>query len=195
MSTKPDPIRAACHTSYQPAARNSGTRTPSTITLIVLHDTEGGSASGIASYFSSPTAEGSAHIVVDDNACYRCLPDGSIPWAAPGANTQGWHIEQCGYASWSKLTWLKHHRTLNRAAYKAAVHCHKFGVPPRFRSAKGLLAGKHGVTTHAEVSKWQTAIHAPGDHSHTDPGANWPRWTFMFLVRRHYKRIKAEKAG
>lgn len=146
---------------------------------IVLHSTEGGTAESVARYFATRKARGSAHLVVDDNACYRCLPNDVIPWAAPGANTAGFHIEQCGFAKWSAVVWRSHLRTLNRAAYKTAHHCVLFGIPPYWQDAAGLRAGRFGVTSHAECTKA-----FGGDH--TDPGRLWPRSFFMARVRAYY---------
>ena len=182
-------ITASCDKSYSPAFHSSGPRSINDITLIVLHDTEGGTAESVAKYFQTKNAGGSAHLVVDNTSCYRCLPNAVIPWGAPGANQQGFHIEQCGYASWSTRQWLRNIGTLRRAAYKTAQHCKAFHIPTRFLDAAALEAGRRGITTHAEVSKWQTAIHAPGDHSHTDPGSGWPRRVFMGLVRTYRARM------
>lgn len=175
-------LTAVCISTFH-AYHHSGTRAPSVVRWVVMHDTEGGTALSIARYFSTPSSGGSAHLVVDDKSCYRCLEDNQVPWGAPGANTQGFHIEQCGYAKWTSLIWSTQHRqTLERAAYKAALHCRKFGIPPYFVAAAELKQGRRGVTTHAECTK------AFGG-SHTDPGLGWPRWWFMRRVRYHYKRL------
>lgn len=182
-------INASCKTGFV-ATHQSGSRPLSAVTLIVMHDTEGGTARSVAEYFTSPNSGGSAHLVVDNDECYRCLANGVIPWGAPGANNQGFHIEQCGYARWTPAQWNRNIRMLRRAAYKTAAHCKKFGIPVRFVTATGLEAGHSGITTHAEVSKWQKAIGTPGDHSHTDPGPNWPRKVFMGLVRTYRARLR-----
>ena len=165
----PQPIKSPCNTHYEPAYRHDGTRNLSVVRLIVLHDTEGGSASSIAGYFHGQSAQGSAHLVVDDNNCYRCLPNSVIPWGAPGANTDGFHIEQCGYAHWTREQWLDHEMMLHRAAYKAAVHGKLFDIPMKFVDHYGILAGHKGITTHAEVTKAYPKL-----GSHTDPGAGYP---------------------
>lgn len=168
------------------AQKHSGFRPVHEIIWIVMHDTEGGTAEGIAAYFAGPNAQGSAHLVVDNKECYRCLTDSQVPWGAPGANSKGFHIEQCGYARWSAVVWKKHLETLKRAAYKAAFHCHKYNIPPVFVQAKGLKNGQKGVTTHKECTK------AFGG-THTDPGPMWPRKIFMFYVRRYVLQMR--KAG
>lgn len=165
-----DAITRACRTNYK-AYHQSGTRPTSAISLIVLHSTEGGgSAKNVAKYFESPNSGGSAHLVVDDNACYRCLPNTIVPWGAPGANTNGFHIEQLGYAAWTSSEWLKHPNMLRRAAYKVAYHANLFHIPLTFVNAAGLKAGKRGVTTHAEVSK----AFPNNAGNHHDPGIGYP---------------------
>jgi hypothetical protein len=60
----PDPIAADCRLTYR-AAHDSGHRGLSEVRLIVMHDTEGGSAESVARYFSTGAATGSAHLVVE----------------------------------------------------------------------------------------------------------------------------------
>jgi N-acetylmuramoyl-L-alanine amidase len=155
-----------------------GHRPPGTVKWIVLHDTEGGTAESVARFFEHNSSS-YTHLVVDDQECYRSLTNTAIPRGAPGANHAGFHIEQCGFASWSLVIWLKHRMTMERAAYKTALHCKVFGVPPRFVEAAGLRAGDEGVTTHSECTKA-----FGGDH--TDPGPFWPRFWFMSRVRSYY---------
>jgi len=177
----PTPINAVCNREYLREPLD-GHRNPEEIRYIVLHDTEGGTARAIAHYFHTSTA-GYTHLVVDDSECYRCLTNDDIPRGAPGANEHGFHIEQCGFAKWSFVIWKSHYKTLQRAAYKTALHCHKFNIPPVFLTADLLKKGLKGVTTHAECSKA-----FGGDH--TDPGRGWPRLLFMGLVRKYYKELE-----
>jgi hypothetical protein len=176
-----DPISAPCRRDYT-AVKTSGTRNVKNVRWIVMHDEEASTAASAASWFENRNAGGSAHLCVDDKVCYRTLPNDTVAWGAPGANEEGFHIEQAGFARWSAVIWKSHLLTLRRAAYKAALHCHVFGLPPVFVTAPGLKAGKKGVTTHAECTKA-----FGGDH--TDPGAFWPRLLFMGLVRRYYAQL------
>jgi hypothetical protein len=114
------------------------------------------------------------------------LRNKAIPRGAPGANTRGFHIEQCGHASWSVAKWRQHIRMIRRSAYKTALHCHKFKIPPRWITARDLTAGRAGITSHAECSK------AFGG-GHTDPGPGWPRALFMQFVRHSYKQLGRPK--
>lgn len=178
-----EPIATDCHSTYH-AAHTSGTRPLREIDLIVVHSTEGGTARSVAMYFKGKDSGGSAHLVVDDNSCYRCLSDAEIPWGAPGANYHGFHIEQCGYAKWTTVLWSNTHRkTLMRSAYKAAYHCRKYGIAVRFLSAANLKAGsRNGITTHNECS-----VAFGGNHH--DPGTGWPRVLYMTMVRAYYTSL------
>lgn len=177
------PISANCSTQYK-AKRESGTRPLSAIKHIVIHSTEGSTAQGAASWFANPASQGSAHLCLDDNVCYRTLNDNQIPWGAKGMNYSGFHIEQAGFAKWTKSVWSTTHRkTLMRAAYKTALHCKRYGIPTRFVSADGLKLGVSGITTHNEASK------AFGG-SHWDPGYGWPRVLFISMVKGYAALMK-----
>lgn len=186
-------LASNCITKYR-AVHTSGTRSLKDIRWVVLHDEEGSTAEGAAVYFTSSASGGSAHLCVDDSDCYRCLGNEDIPWGAAssfGANSHGFHIEQAGFAKWSAVIWKSHLLTLKRAAYKTALHCYVFDIPVQWVDAAGLLAGTHGITTHAQVSiasRKQDPAHA-ADYTHSDPGPFWPRILFMYLVRRYHKQI------
>lgn len=176
------PISAPCDRRFFPARHTGGTRPLKKVIWIVLHDEEATSAAAAAAWFRNPDSGGSAHLAVDDKECLRCLPNEAIAWGAPGANEQGFHIEQAGFARWSAVIWRKHLNTLKRAAYKAALHCKLFGIPVRFVYAADLEAGKAGITTHAECTK------AFGG-THTDPGRFYPLPLFMWLCRHYRKQL------
>jgi hypothetical protein len=170
-AAKPPPTYPACNTHYR-AFHESGTRPASAIRYIVLHSTESAadSAKEIAQYFTTAGAGGSAHLVIDTTSCYRCLDDNEIPWGAPPLNTNGYHIEHCGYASWSAAEWAKvKTTTLARSAYKAALRCKAHHIPARVLTDKQLEAGSMtGIVTHAQVSR---VFHRS---DHTDPGSGFP---------------------
>jgi hypothetical protein len=167
-----------CSRKYFPADKTSGHRSLSEIRWVVIHDTESGAntAASVARYFHSTSAQGSAHLVIDDDSCYRSLENNQVPWAAPGANVKGFHIELCARARWTRQQWLDHSDMLARAAYKTALHCQRFGLPAQYRVASGLKLGLKGITTHAQCTK------AFGG-SHTDPGLSFPIDWFIDKVQ------------
>jgi N-acetylmuramoyl-L-alanine amidase CwlA len=181
-------IQAVCSRKYR-AVHTSGTRDTTEIKWIVLHSEEAVTAESAATWFANPKSGGSAHLCVDDTICYRTLNNEDIPWgsaSAFNANSDGFHIEQAGFARWSSIAWMLHRKTIQRAAYKTALHCRAFDVPVQFVTADGLPA-KAGITTHAEITKASKRLNPGGSYDHTDPGVFWPRRYFMRQVRRYYE--------
>lgn len=172
------------------AANDSGPRRPSAIGLIVLHSTEGGTAASVASYFARSSTHASTQLVVDDDGCYRCVPDLVIPWGAPGANYRGLHIEHCGFARWGRAQWLTHRRTLERSAAKAAKWCWLYRIPRRYLTTAELKAGRRGIVTHAQCSQA-----FPPNSGHHDPGAGFPKDVYLAAVKRYYAELVAERAA
>lgn len=180
-------IQSPCKLDY-PASHSSGPRSPAQIKWIVIHSTEGPvgheAARSVARFFANPATQASVQLVVDEDDCYRCLPNDVIPWGAPGANTGGFHIEHCAYASWTRVLWMAHEQTLRRGAYKAALHCKAFGIPPRWVGPVGLRVGKKGLTTHRDVSyAWPLLARKAGFH--TDPGPYFPRDRYLGFVKEY----------
>jgi N-acetylmuramoyl-L-alanine amidase-like protein len=184
-----DSLAHECRTGIA-AYHHEGERSQRSIRYIVLHSTEGGTAKSTAEWFANPASGGSANIVVDDISCYRCLGDNIIPWGAPPLNTFGFHIEQCGYAAWSRARWLLHYNTLRRSAYKAALRVKWYGIPIKVptvdelkRDYEASMADGRppvgGIVTHRLVDE---TFH---QSDHTDPGADFPLDVWLKLVR-HY---------
>jgi hypothetical protein len=166
------------------AYHDSGPRSKGQIKWIVLHDTEGGTAESVAAMFARPSALASTHLVVDEIECWRMVPDLVIPWGAPGANTGGLHIEQCGFASWSRSQWLAHEKTLRRSAAKAARWSLMYGIPLRWVGKWGLKLGRKGVTTHKDCS-----LAFPPNDGHHDPGPNFPKDKWMSWAKEYRREI------
>ena len=185
----PDLLGHECRSGY-PAYHHEGERRQASIRYIVLHSTEGGTAQSVARYFMEPTSGGSSNIVVDDYQCYRCLADTIIPWGAPPLNTFGFHIEQCGYAAWSRKRWLLHTPMLRRSAYKAAQRIKWYGIPIRVPTVEELrtdydLAKQDGRPPQGGIVTHKLVDEAFGQSDHVDPGASFPLDTWLSLVRRY----------
>lgn len=182
-----NPTRAPASTVYT-AAHNSGQRLLAKIRNVCVHSTEGDTAAGAAGWFQNPKSEGSANMCVDNDIAYRTLNDDLIPWAAPGLNEQGWHLEMAGYAHWTRAEWLKHSAELKRGAYKAALRCNAYKIPVRWVGPIGLRLGRAGLTTHRDVSyAWPILARAAGFH--TDPGKGFPRDVFLSLVHLYLAEL------
>lgn len=181
----------ACSTKYR-ASKQSGVRDLSRVLWVVIHDTEGGpehgpsgTADNTAAYFASPTARGSAHLVIDDSECYRTLPDDLQPWAAVNANERGLHLEFAARASYATAVWKKEHREMLRlGARHVAGWCFRYQLNPKHLRNSQLAAFKTGVVSHAQVDEvWPST-------GHTDPGTGFPWVYFMWLVRKELRRMR-----
>lgn len=163
------------------AARTSGLRTKSAIELCVVHSAEATNAQSVANYFASGSATGSTHGIVDGSSCYITLEDRYVCWGAKGANANGWHLEFCGYAKWTRAEWLLHRRMLDNGAWRLALRCKWYGIPIRFLTVEQLRAGRRGLTTHYDVN---TAFHGG---THWDPGHGFPRDVLLKQIRTYTK--------
>lgn len=169
------------------ARNDSGSRTARSIRLVVIHSAEGTSARGVANFFAG-SAQASTQLAVDDKECWRMVPDLVIPWGAPGANSDGLHVEICGFARWERDEWLKHEKMLRRSAWKVAKWCWQYGIPPRWLNDKQLANGTaRGLTTHVQVAKVFKRS------NHWDPGPNFPKALFVAWVKEYLLEIKAAR--
>jgi hypothetical protein len=152
------------------AVHSSGVRSLDGITVIVVHDTEGGpaGAASSAAWFANPASRGSTQLIAGEDGTFRSLPDDTEPWAAEGANSNGLHIELAGSAAWTRAQWLARTKTLDCAARLIADWCFTYDIPAVLLDAASLRANQRGITTHAAVSE---AFH---QSNHYDPGPNFP---------------------
>jgi len=183
-----------CNGSFR-AYHDSGIRSLSP-KYIVIHSTESpnhkGSARNVAYYFSKPIDDElppSVQCTVDDYECYRSLPDDYIPWAAPPFNSRGLHVEQCGYAKWSRAEWLAHRATIDHAALLSARWSIAYSIPLLWLTVAGCKAHRSGITSHRNVSL------AFGKSTHSDPGdptenKHYPYDYFMAKVKAYSTLLK-----
>jgi N-acetyl-anhydromuramyl-L-alanine amidase AmpD len=153
------------------------------IDLIVIHtmemDEKGETAENCAQWFRNPGAKVSAHYCVDNNSIVQCVKDENVAWAAPGANSDGLHIEHAGRAKQTGRDWSDAYSTamLERSAALAAELCTKHKIPVAWLYAPDLVAGKRGITTHDAVSK------AFKRGTHWDPGTGFPVERYIGMIR------------
>lgn len=154
-----------CDTSYTAHLVDGRAREP--ITLIVLHSTEGDTARSAAQWFTDPASEGSAHVVVGEDGCFRTLPDEADAAGAGTPNPRALHIEFAGHAKWTRDQWLERTQTLALGIQQIARWSQKYGIPLRQLSTEEIKKKAPGVTTHA-------AINQVYGGSHWDPGSGFP---------------------
>jgi N-acetylmuramoyl-L-alanine amidase CwlA len=155
-----------------PAVNHGG---PCKKLYVVVHDTEGGTTRSIEAYFATGKAGGEgdgAHVIVDNKEIVQIAPLSALLYHAPGGNTNGIGFEHCGFASLSRLQWLKKRKMLTLSARRVAWLCYVngWGVPKR---------GKN-VFAHGDF---------PPPNFHTDPGPNFPWRLYMRLCRRAYAKL------
>lgn len=182
-----DPVNKV-RTDYR-ASRHSGTRPASSIKVIVIHDAEIDDdllgAEKVGAYFQSRAAKGSTHYGIDDNTTQQYLPDAAIPWGAPGANTNGLHMELMGKASHTRKQWIDHHGPMfDRAGWLLNAKAAQYGIPLRLLSVSEYKAGKKGIVTHNLVS----VADGPGGSTHTDPGKYFPM-DVLLAKALHYRGV------
>jgi hypothetical protein len=189
---KPHKFQAPCNATIR-AADDSGPRPRSYLHCIVLHETGANNDdASTAAYFRAGHGAGSTQLIVDDDSCYRTLPDLYIPWGAPPMNTTGLHTE-IEASIGEPLSWWSlgdHERRLRRVCWKAAKWVVAYSIPVRFAwYAKDLPSNSadfHGITVHAAISdRYHESTHQDGGE------AGFPRDTIEKLIRAYVKELKA----
>ena len=154
------------------------------ITRVVMHGTVSGCHVGgameNAHYFQSASSGGLAHYVVDPSAVVQCARENVTTWHAP-PNHGSIGIELTDPQSGPGSRWRdSNHQAMLKVA-AALVHdvCIRNAVPMSYADHNRLVMGRHGITTHNDVS---LAYH---QSDHTDPGPDFPMSAFIALVNGH----------
>lgn len=165
-----------------------------TIDVVVIHtmeaDERDGAAAACARWFASPAAEVSAHYCVDAATIVQCVREEDVAWHARGGNAGSVGIELAGFARQGAVEWgdAYSRAVLQRAARLTAEVCARHGIPLRRLRAADLVAGRSGITGHADVS---TAFRKS---DHWDPGPDFPWSRFLRLARSSDVVERAGKA-
>lgn len=155
------------------------------IAVIVLHTMEypegTRGAEWCAAFFAESARRASAHFCVDADSVVPGVPLADVAWAAPGSNHNGIQIEIAGYARQTTAEWDDpvSRATLDRVARLLAGLSALLALPLVHLTPVDLLAGRRGITGHAEVS----AAYRRSDH--TDPGAGFP-WLALLALAATY---------
>lgn len=160
--------------------------------LIVMHSMEAPDKPDMAEevgYFFQRLPEShkaSAHTGADNNSRVRYVDDDDVAFGAPGANHNGLHHEQTGYARFTRGEWTQPDMMLmlQQSALQVREWHLTHNIPLRFITADQLKQHNPenlppecwGVTTHWEISK------AWGLTDHHDPGPNYPINTLLAMA-------------
>lgn len=154
------------------------------VDVVVIHTMEigerDGAAEACARWFADPAAEVSAHYCVDAETVIQCVRERDIAWHARGGNGNSVGIELAGFAGQGSDGWEDAYSraVVERSAALTAEVCRRHAIPIRRVRAAGLIAGRRGITGHADVSE---AFHKS---DHWDPGPDFPWSRFVRLARR-----------
>lgn len=168
--------RSPCQSERTPGVR---------LNLITLHDTEGANIKGVAdlaglgNFFGDIDAQASSHVATDsDGNSARFVSDRMKAWHCSGYNSASLGIEQLGFASQTRATWLKNFRQLRETARWIAWWSKRYGIPIRRARVSGGVVTRSGVIRHMDLGS------IGGGHS--DPGSNYP-FNRVLLLARAYK--------
>jgi N-acetyl-anhydromuramyl-L-alanine amidase AmpD len=163
------------------------------IGVVVMHTMEiaerADAAEICARWFATPASRVSAHYCVDADSVVQCVQEANIAWHARGGNTNSIGVELAGFARQTRKDWADAYSTavLGRASSLVADVCRRRRVPVRWLDADDLLAGRRGITGHADVSD------AYKKSDHWDPGPGFPVERFLTLVRTAQRRSAAKQ--
>lgn len=157
--------------------------------LIVIHATQSpervGAARAVAHDFATrpATNKASAHVTADALETIESVAPGNTAFAVPGANADGYHVEQVGYSEQSVEDWTDPYSLAVIRATAGVIRdaSTELRIPRVWLDDAALAAYKAGtrdggVTDHATCSRVLGG-------SHWDPGPYYPRALLMALVR------------
>lgn len=162
-------------------AHMQGAQTPG---YVVIHGTVSpcvrNGARNTANYFTSSSAGGLAHYVVDPGEIIACCQEEVAAWHS-GHNADSLGVELCDPQVGDSSRWADadHDAMLLLAAKLVADLCTRWNIPIQRLSPAELRDGGRGIVGHNDVRlAW------PGCTDHTDPGAGFPWEHFLNLVRQ-----------
>jgi hypothetical protein len=153
------------------------------VTMIEMHAMQApgrpDTAEGVAAWFAGlrgTPPKASSHVTVDMDSIVQCVLPEDVAWGAQGGNFLGYHVEQPGYANWTRDQWLSPDSSsmLTLAASHVKLACDHFGLPVvaltveevaalirdsmiRQRKLSGVVSGHPGgICQHRDITNvWQ----------------------------------------
>lgn len=160
-----------------PSPNHGGARGP--LLWVILHTAEGAlTVTALGNYFASPASGVSSHVGIDDHQIAQYVDYSQQAWAARSANPNSDQAELCGFAAWTRATWLQHPGMLENAAQWIADRCRARGIPPVKIGPADVAAHRPGVIGHVDITN---GLH---DGTHQDPGTSFPWDIVMARVQQ-----------
>jgi len=152
---------------YSPNYSGRGGATPR---LLVLHTAEGATThEALGNFFAQSSSGVSSHTGIDDKRgeCGEYVHRPDKAWTQGNANPVAISTELCGFASWSRSTWLNSHSNmLHNAADWLAEESAATGIPLVKLTASQAQGSGRGVCQHADLGSW--------GGGHWDCGSGFP---------------------
>ena len=140
------------------------------VRIIVLHTAEGATTiESLGNFFANYNNQVSSHVGADDKRgkVGEYVTRGNAAWTQANYNNAAVSMELCGFAKWSRSTWLDHHHNMLRnCADWIAEESKKFGIPITALSDSAAQGGGRGVCQHIDLG--------PGGSGHVDCGSGFP---------------------
>jgi hypothetical protein len=139
------------------------------VRLIALHTAEGATDEVSLGRFFERSSAGSSHGGVGQDGGYaQYVRWEHTAWTNPPVSDQSDTLEICGFAGWSRATWLKHPKMLDSIARWIAWRSVVRGIPIRRLSGSALRTGK-GVADHKGIND----VYHASFHWDVGPGFPW----------------------
>jgi len=138
--------------------------------IIVLHTAEGATTiESLGNFFANYGNQVSSHTGADDkpNIIGEYVKRGNCAWTQADYNGAAVSLELCGFASWSRSTWLNQHSNMiDNAARWVAEEAAHFGIPIVALNNSQAQGGGRGVCEHVNLGS--------GGGGHVDCGSGFP---------------------
>lgn len=141
------------------------------VTYVVLHTAEGARDEVELGNFFHGSTSGSSHGGAGQDGGYAGYVDyADTAWTNPPVSDNSDTLEICGFAGWSRATWLAHPKILETVAHWVAWRCDVRDIPVR-RLSPAELRGSRGVCDHKTIND---VFHA-SVHWDVGPGFPWDK--------------------
>lgn len=149
------------------------------VRLIVLHTAEGArTIESLGNFFANTANQVSSHTGADNktNTIGEYVTRGNKAWTAANYNPVAVQLELCGFAAWSRDTWMnQNHNMLVNCGQWIREESQKLGIPITKLNDSQAQGNGRGVTQHINLGA--------GGGGHVDCGSGFPMDYVLDLAR------------